>query len=76
MKVGQLIDILNDIPSDLEIYLNTMESTFNKSLGSVTSERVYGYVDTLASLSGGDGELKSKNIVVLGQRPIEPTGGD
>ena len=51
MKVGQLIDILNDIPSDLEIYLNTMESTFNKSLGSVTSERVYGYVDTLASLS-------------------------
>ena len=76
MKVGQLIDILNDIPSDLEIYLNTMESTFNKSLGSVTSERVYGYVDTLASLIGGDGELKSKNIVVLGQRPFEPTGGD
>ena len=71
MKVGQLIDILNDIPSDLEIYLNTMESTFNKSLGSVTSERVYGFVDVF-----DEAELKSKNIVVLGQRPFEPTGGD
>ena len=29
MKVGQLIDILIDIPRDLEIYLNTMESRFN-----------------------------------------------
>ena len=71
MKVGQLIDILNDIPSDLEIYLNTMESTFNKSLGSVTKEKVYGFVDVFT-----EAEQKNKTIVVLSQRPFEPAGGD
>ena len=73
MKVGQLVKILNGIPDDLEVYINTYdESHFpNKSLGSVTSERVYGYVDVF-----DEAELKSKNIVVLGQRPFEPAGGD
>ncbi len=73
MKVGQLIDILNDIPSDLEVYIDISVDypLNNKSLGSVTSERVFGYVDVF-----DEAELKSKNIVVLGQRPFEPTGGE
>ena len=73
MKVGQLIDILNGIPSDIEVYIDlSVDYPFNnKSLGSVTSERGYGFVDVF-----DEAELKSKNIVVLGQRPFEPTGGD
>ena len=70
MKVGQLVEILSSIPSDLEVYLSTTDR-LNKSLGSVTSERVYGYVDVF-----DEAELKNKTIVVLGQRPFEPTGGD
>ena len=73
MKVGQLVEILSSIPSDLEVYIDiSVDYPFNnKSLGSVTSERVYGFVDVF-----NEAELKNKTIVVLGQRPFEPTGGD
>ena len=73
MKVGQLVEILSSIPSDLEVYISTYDETHfpNKSLGSVTSERVYGFVDVF-----NEAELKNKTIVVLGQRPFEPTAGD
>ena len=56
MKVGQLVEILSSIPSDLEVYISTYDETHfpNKSLGSVTSERVYGFVDVF-----DEAELKS-----------------
>ena len=72
MKVKQLSEILSKIDPELEVYLNTFdEGFFNKSLGSVTSERVYGFIDIFE-----EAELKNKTIVVLSQRPFELDGGD
>tara|TARA_R100001443_G_scaffold109668_1_gene121122 strand:- start:388 stop:603 length:216 start_codon:yes stop_codon:yes gene_type:complete len=71
MKVGQLIDILNGIPNDLEVYLDTADSPFNKSLGSVAKERITGYVDVF-----DNAEIKTKTICVLRQSQFEATGGD
>ena len=73
MKVGQLVEILSSIPSDLEVYISTYDETHfpNKSLGSVTKENVYGFVDVF-----DEAEQKSKTVVVLSQRPFEMSGGD
>ena len=73
MKVGQLVEILSSIPSDLEVYIDiSVDYPFNnKSLGSVTKEKVYGFVDVFT-----EAEQKNKTIVVLSQRPFEPAGGD
>ena len=73
MKVGKLIDILNVITIDIEVYIDlSVDYPFNnKSLGSVTKEKVYGFVDVFT-----EAEQKNKTIVVLSQRPFAPAGGD